>query len=145
MRRSKTFKIDGYEQQIEIKEMTVREIIELAQTGDGKLFAKDNGEGETKGGTLADLRDFIATDFLPKCTNLKIEDLLDLTPSAIEEIFDKFKEVNSAFFAMAGKTGLAEFGKNIKQAIINDFSAMLVGSLRQATETQSSTTDIPSS
>jgi hypothetical protein len=146
MRRSTTFTIDGLDRQIEVRELTVREIIELGQTGDAKLLNKiDEGTGDnTVAGTLEDLRNFLEIDFLPKVTNLKLSELLDLTPSAIEEIYKQFQEVNKSFFALAGATGLGTLGSKIKKALINDFSAMLADSLSAATSTYGST-DTPTS
>ena len=141
MRRSKTIKIDGYERQIEIKELTVRQIINIAQAGNDKLFASTTDGSPS--GSLADLRDFIESDLLPLCSNLSIEEIMDFPPSAVEEIINCFQEVNKSFFAVAGKTGLSNFGTIIKQAMLNDFSKMLAGSLKQDTGKEYLTMDTP--
>ncbi len=124
MRKTIAFKIDGREGQITVKELTVKEILSLMQ---------DDVLQDT---SLESLKNIFADRFLPLCVEgLSLADLVDFAPSEIEEVWIKFEEVNSSFFALARKAGLLQSVNNIKDAIIKDFSGLLVDSSKQDTTT----------
>jgi len=132
-RKTSTFKIEGRDKPIELKELTVKEIINLIQ-GD-------------YGNSLEDLK-CIITKFLPLCSNLSIEDFNSMTPSELEIIWSKFKEVNSSFLAVSQQVGLERMLGNLKEIVVKsvteDFSRLLADSLKKVTP-ESLTMDIPSS
>jgi len=115
MRKTKSFKIKGYDKQYEVKEMTVREIIDLIQDKalDGDL-------------TLDGFKEYFS-DQLPKFTNIKdLDEIIDMAPSELTEIWENFSEANSVFFAVARKAGLEQILGKLKAAIIADFLSWLV-------------------
>jgi len=133
-RKTTTFPIEGRDEQVELKELTVREIMNLLQ-------------GDNTGQTLGDFKQLV-TSFLPKCSNLEINDFYDMPPSDIELIWTKFKEVNSVFLKVSQQMGmeklLGDFKVVILEAITEDFSKLLVDSLKKDMS-ELSTTDTPSS
>lgn len=133
-RKTTTFPIDGREGQIELRELSVKEIINIMQ--------------DESGNSMSDFKVLISK-FLPKCSNLqKIEDLYDFTPSEIETIWEKFKEVNSVFLKVSQQMGLhkllGDFREKLIEAVTEDFSELLVDSLKKDIP-KLSTTDTPSS
>lgn len=88
MRQRKVITIDNRE--IEIKEITVREI---------RNFLQDMETEPTPGieGIYV-----VLTRFMPTCVNgITIEDLEDMPPSDIEKVYNTFREVNAVFFKAA--------------------------------------------
>lgn len=123
MRKAKTFKIEGYDDSFEVKELTVKEIISLIQEdvlGDASVEA---------------LKTLFSDRLLPLCTNVTLKDLMEMAPSEIVTIWDHFCEVNSAFFDVARKTGLQSAAEDFKKAITADFTKLLVNSSKQDTPT----------
>lgn len=147
MRKVINVKIEGYDGQIEIRELTVKDIIDIAQSGqkkaqldkearlDAEAEAKVESQskvgqtiqGHIKDGlsTLDSLKDFISSDFLPKVTNLKLQDLIEFPPSDLKTLYEKFKDVNSTFFEFAEAAGLGGLLGMLKTAIQTDFLKML--------------------
>ena len=91
---------------VRLHELTVREVLDL-------------GEQFGKGPLVQDLE-----RLLPRMSNLTTNDLLDMTPGELEQVWEKFREVNAAFFRMAGALG---FGK-----VLEAFRAQLRGDLMEA-------------
>lgn len=133
-RKTTTFPIEGREEHVELRELKVREIINLLQS-------------DNQGQSLGDFEQLIS-DFLPKCSNLKIDDFYDMAPSEIELIWSKFREVNSVFLKVSQQMGieqlLGDFKVVVLQAITEDFSKLLVDSLKKDMS-EPSITDTPSS
>lgn len=121
------FKIDGYEKQFEVRELTLRQIIELMKSGDNIVNLETFG-------------DYIKGTLLPLVSNIEMDELLDMRGSQVEDIVEKVKEVNKSFFVLAEEAGLADFLMQIKRAVLSDFSRLLVISLKPDTP-KSSTTD----
>ena len=117
-RKTTTFNIDGYEKSFTVNELTVKEIIGLMQ------------EDESEDVSLEGFRDKLSKSVLPKCTNVTMDELIEMVPSDIKIIWDKFNEVNSVFFDVAHKMGLQSMLDELKAAIIADFSRLLVSSLK---------------
>lgn len=122
MRKTHSFKIENYDRSFEVYELTIRQIINLMQ--DEKI---------SENLTLNAFREFFGETILPAVSNVKIEDLLDMAPSDIKVIWDKFQETNSVFFGAARQLGLEEIISNLRRAITEDFSKLLVPSLNQDT------------
>jgi hypothetical protein len=111
MRITKTFKIEGYDKSFEVKELKVKEIIGL-MAGDESVLDDLSIEKFKE----------LATDkFLPIASNIEFNELEEMTPSELIEVWDHFKEVNKSFFDLAQKMGLQEMIDRIKEAIIVDF------------------------
>jgi hypothetical protein len=124
MNKTHTFKIEGDDdREYEVYELTVRQIIDLIQ--DKAL------EGSL---TIDDFQKYFSK-MLPLFCNVKLEELLDMRPSEIKVIWDKFSEANSVFFDTARKAGLDSLIGQLKKAIIADFSNLLVSSSKPATPT----------
>ncbi len=109
--KSVKFTIDGIDKTFIFSELTVNQILELVD-----VFK--NVDDISIMGLLEKL-----DDFLPMLGNVTRSDLKSMAPSEIEELFDKFKSVNSSFFKVAGLLGLSEMGQEIKKAFISDFYA----------------------
>jgi hypothetical protein len=101
---------------ITVKELTVREIINLANN------EALRGVGSSEDGfELAALREQ-ADEYLPQfIEGATMDDLLDMKPSQLKEIYDKFMEVNKTFFAVARSVGLHQIVEQLKLALQKDF------------------------
>lgn len=118
MRKQEPVKIDKKE--IMVKELTVREILEIAELKNVK-----SAKGEELSLTMFK-KEF--SNYLPKAvTGIKLDEMLDLAPSELKEIYDKFKEVNGVFFDVARAAGLTALLDQIKTAVQKDFLKLLVG------------------
>lgn len=120
MRNTKAFKIEGYEKQFEVRELTVAEII--------SLMSSEDGEDESPDTSIAEFANRFDKVLLPLACNLDIEELKAMPPSDIMEIWDRFQEVNKSFFDLARAAGLDKTFTGLKEAIIADFSNLLVSS-----------------
>ncbi len=122
MRKTETFKIEGYEKSFTVKELTVKEIISLTSSD---LLGGD--------ASIASLKENFETRLLPICSNIEMSDLAEMAPSEIVHIWDKFKSVNSDFFEIARKAGLDSILTKLKEALIADFSSYVADSSKQDT------------
>lgn len=113
MRKTETFKIEGYEKQFTVNELTVKEIISL--TNSDLLGGGDK--------SISSLKENFETRLLPICSNIEMSDLENMAPSEIMAIWEKFKQVNSDFFAVARKAGADKILTKLKEALIADFSS----------------------
>lgn len=113
-RKTKTFQIEGYEKSFTVKELTVKQIIDLMQK-------------DVQDTSLAGLKDQFL-NFLPVASNIKLDELIEMPPSDIKLIWDKFREINSTFFAVSQQVGLGNLLEDLKRAIIEDFGKLLVAS-----------------
>ncbi|MBU0994118.1 MAG: hypothetical protein KJ737_16630 [Proteobacteria bacterium] len=118
MRKHKTIKIDDRE--ITVKELRVKDYITLFQFDDGKDPDLETIVSQIK-------------EILPETININLEDLLDMAPSEIELVWETFREVNASFLAAAQKLGLQKMLTEVKSAILTDFSALALGSLKPGT------------
>jgi len=118
MRLTKTFEIEGNDKSFIIKELKVKQII--------RLMSEDNLNTD-----LEVMKQNLTNIFLPMCSNIKFEDLEDLAPSELLEIWEYFKEVNKSFFDLAQKMGLEKILNQILEGIQKDFSNLLVNSSSQ--------------
>ena len=132
MRKKTTVTIDN--KKYEIKELTVEEIIQLGQSN--KFFGtsnSDNGvEENPKNDSVKDsVEDFdmLKSDIeaiMDASCDFKMSDLRKLAPSEINLLFEAFKEVNSDFFGWLKVLGIAELLDQIRAALLQNFSKMLV-------------------
>lgn len=67
-----------------------------------EIRPKDLIKSFEKGGSF----NLMIENILPLCTNLKVDEILDLFPSDMELLWDSFKGVNATFFLTTGKMGL---------------------------------------
>jgi hypothetical protein len=140
MRKRKTIKID--EKEITVLEVKVSDILEILG-----LQEEKKADGKISEGPGDQLKDLVAIirKYLPQFVqNITLEDMIDMAPSEIEQVYNAFKEVNSTFFSLAQRLKLGEMLERMKDAIIADCSAMFAGFLKQGTETPGNT-DSPSS
>ena len=121
MRKTITFKIEGYDKSFEVKELSVKEIIGLMQ---------DEG---IQGEDLDSLKAIFSERLLPLCANVKLDELMGMTPSEIMVMWNHFKTMNSDFFDIAQKLGLTDVVKDLKKTVISDFLKLLAASSKQDT------------
>lgn len=126
MRKTKTFKIEGNDKSFEVRELKVKEILALFDSGSKK--AEETTE-------LIGLKDLFVDEFLPLVSNVTIEDIKEMTPGELEIVYGHFEDVNKAFFAVARKTGFQDVMQNMKQAFISDFSNLLASLSKMGTRT----------
>lgn len=119
MRKTITFKIEGYDKSFVVKELSVKEIISLMQ--DEGIQAQD----------LESLKAVFTDRLLPLCVNVGLNELMEMVPSDIIEIWNHFKDMNKDFFDMAQSLGLADLIGDLKKAAIVDFSRLLALSSKQ--------------
>lgn len=108
MRKTTEFMMesDRGQRAVRLQELTVREVLDM-------------GEQFGRGPLVEDLE-----RLLPKVSNLATNDLLDMTPGELEFLWEKFREVNGAFFRIAGALG---FGR-----VLEAFRAQLRSDLMDA-------------
>ena len=121
MRKTITFKIEGYDKSFIVKELSVKEIISLMQ---------DDG---VQGQDLNNLKDVFTEKLLPLCVNVELDELIEMVPSDIMIIWNHFKTMNEDFFGMAQKLGLADMVEDLRKAAISDFLKLLAASSKQDT------------
>ena len=89
MRKSAEFTMENDKGTLSVRlqELTVREVLDMCeQFGKGPL--------------VHDLE-----RLLPRMSNLTTNDLMDMTPGELEMLWEQVKEVNAAFFRIAGALG----------------------------------------
>lgn len=116
MRKSKEIEIAG--RKLEVRKLRVRDILRLLD--------------QTPGRDLEDLR-LQADQLLQDSAGLKSDDLLDLYPGEVKELWNAVREVNSDFFDLAGSAGLGEIMAGLRTAFVKDLSRALAGSSKPAT------------
>jgi hypothetical protein len=121
MRKTKTFKLEGWDKQFTVNELTVKQIISLLQ--DDPLRRISDVDWLRKS----------LDRLLPDCGNVATDDLIAMAPSEIEEIWKQFQEVNKVFFATARQVGLGDLLAELKAAIIKDYSRLHASSLKLGT------------
>ena len=144
MRKRKTVKIDldeGKSKEFTVKELTVKNILTLAQNNPffassenpGQQPKKSANGGETENqvvlnGILGEFKEFGdgINDVLKVSCDFKIEDLKELAPSEIQEIYEGFREVNQTFLKILEKVKLLEAVNKIVDKTMTSFSEMLV-------------------
>lgn len=116
MRKEITFKIEGYDKKFIVKELIVREILNIFDV------KKD-----------VSLLSLLDEKFLPISTNLTLDEIQDMALSDLSLIWTKFKEINSIFFVLAQKMGTDRILQKIKNTIMDDFLASYANLQKQDT------------
>ena len=111
MRKSKTIKIDDKE--IVVNELRVKDIRSLMGKAEKFSGADD------------------IFSMLPFAVNLTAQEIEAYAPSELKLIYDAFKEVNTVFFFMVEKSGIA---KMLKSSISKNLTDAFAASLAQGTE-----------
>jgi hypothetical protein len=74
-------------------------------------------------------------EYLPKCIEgASLDDLKQLPPSKLKEIWLAFKECNSVFFEVAQTLGLGNLVERLRSAFVSDFGRMFANSLKRVTD-----------
>lgn len=134
----------------EVRELSVGQLIQLSQnnsffkpdTGTSKELKGDpkkpgnnmkNQQGDVKPAKLESKSDELAIieilktakgsieEIINMSCSFKIEDLKELAPSEIKEIYDAFLEVNEPFLGLLEKVGVKEAVKKIVKAGLSSF------------------------
>jgi len=121
MKKTTTFKIEGHEKSFKVNELTIKDIIGLMQ--DEGIQTQD----------IASLKSVFSDTLLPLCSNIKLDELIEMTPSELKEVWGHFKSINTVFFEMAQTLGLMDVVGDLKKAAIADFSKLLALSSKQDT------------
>lgn len=121
MRKTSSFKIEGYDRNFVVNELTIRQIIDLMQ---------DERLSEDKI-TLNDFKEYFGNTVLPSFSNITFDDLIEMAPSELKTIWEKFQEVNSVFFEVARSLGLEKILEDLRRAIIEDSLNLLAPSLKR--------------
>jgi hypothetical protein len=111
MRKSKTIKIDDKE--IVVSELRVKDIRSLLEKAEKFSGADD------------------IFSMLPLAVNIKPKEIEAYAPSELKIIYDAFEEVNSVFFNVVAKSGIA---KMLKGSILKNLTDAFATSLQQDTE-----------
>lgn len=120
-RMHKTIEIEG--KSVTVHELTARQIIGLLN---------DDALGDRGELSATNILAF-AQRHLSHATDLKTDEMLEMAPSELRLIYDAFAEVNAVFFDTARAVGLETLLSELKSALVEDFSKLLVGSLSQDT------------
>jgi hypothetical protein len=101
MRKRKVVKIDNRE--IMVNELSVQDILDIL--GESEEAAKEEPFSLSA----------LLEKHLIKMTDLKIDDFKTMTPSEIEQVYQAWREVNSAFFVLADRLGLSALAVQVKE------------------------------
>ena len=102
-----------------VKEFTAAEVYEMLS------FEKLSGDASMEFFTGQ------VQQYLPTCLEgATLEQLKELPPSKLKEIWLAFKEVNSVFFAVARTMGLGELGEQLRSAFVRDFLRIFANSTK---------------
>lgn len=123
---------DGQPLSVTVHELTVQQIIDLMN--DDRLGVRQ----------LANFKSFLEGN-IGKFTTMTMEQALRMAPSDLKRVYEAFREVNAVFFEVAREAGLTGLLLELKRAIIEDFSKLLVASLNQGMGMVSSTLATPTS
>jgi len=119
-RRRKEFKLG--KKDVFIEELRIADLIELFNLDSGIM--------------LSDFKK-IFYDFLPRFTNITLDDIGPLGLSEVTAIVDIFKEVNSDFFNALKSLGVLDYLngllKDLKNSALNDLSAIYAASSKKDT------------
>jgi hypothetical protein len=119
MRKTKKFQIDGHAKGFEVKELTVKQIVSIAQDN---LFNTEKDLG------LLELLELVENDIAGSCSNITREDVMEMTPSEVKQIWNHFSEVNDSFFVILKNLGLEKVADNLWRSLLKDFSEIAAGS-----------------
>ena len=131
MRKEEKLKIGDKE--LLVKELKVSQIIKIT-----KKFPDFEGKN------LEEIM-VVLQGIVPMCVEgIKVDEIMDMTPSEMKELYDAFKKANEVFFEMLDKVGLLETLARVKTAALEGLNASFVELSQQVTAEQQ-ITDTPSS
>ena len=110
MRRSLSFKIEGFDKAIEVRELNMNEIL--------SMFSMS---GLDKIETWSDILGHVQGEVLPLLTNLTSDEILSFAPSELEIVYNKVKEVNKVFFGLTRAPMVTRLLEEIKPKILGAF------------------------
>ena len=120
------------DKELVIKELRVRDIMSLV---DGATDLTSMASFISKGNTIVE-----------QCViGLNFEELQDLAPSELKELYDAFREVNETFFDLAKGLGLMDIFASLKTQFTADLLRASVLASRQVTGRTPGITDTTSS
>jgi hypothetical protein len=111
MRKRKTIKVDDRE--ITVKELTVKEILEI-----GNRIADQDKAGDV---SLGAIKAALGNHLGMGVEGVQVDDLMEMAPSEIDSIYQAFKEVNAVFFEVAQQAGLKDLLRTLQEAVKRDF------------------------
>lgn len=97
---------------VTVREMSVRQIASLVDMENSEPGKDENPDDFS----ISELATRLDT-FLSMATDTSREELLEMYPSEVEEIWNGFREVNSSFLGLAGKLGKLGFDRLLKKFI----------------------------
>ena len=133
MRKQTTFRIDGRDKDYKVKELSTREWIQFL--GDGNLGELD----------LLSLLQRVREGFIDVATNIGQKEIMDFTPSEIDIVWGKFREVNDVFFGLPGRLGIKGLWDQIRPAVYGACGSYVVEWLRRAMVEQPTMASVTSS
>jgi len=113
MRKLETIKLDDRE--ITIKELTVKQIIEI-----GEKMANP-GEDKKESSDIDILKDAFKEHLALGVEGVSFDELIELAPSEIKVLYEKFKEVNKVFFEIAQQVGILNLLQKVKMELQASF------------------------
>lgn len=127
MRLFRKVKLEGRDQEVEVRELRVKDIRRLLDIA-GRMDAekKPTGKKKSRGGYAKDLSlaEQLAgmNEALALCCDLKPEEIDDLAPSEIKVLWEAFRETNAVFFNALEASGVLEAFKQGARKILTDLS-----------------------
>ncbi|MFH1091633.1 MAG: hypothetical protein V1742_08685 [Pseudomonadota bacterium] len=120
----KTKEIDLGDKKITVRELTLREVLELMSSWTDVAAEDQSGYASPEDGRpdLAGIKDLLE-QILSLCTGLSLEGLLDLYPSEALHLWEAVGEVNQVFFGAVKALGL---GGMLDQIGKDDLPELLV-------------------
>ena len=116
----------GLTKEYTIKELTVKQILDLSQTntflgGGSKTKPGLNVPGFSIINHLVSFKPEVERIMDVSC-DFKFEDLIKLAPSDIKVLYDGFQEVNQTFLDVLEKLGITKILKSLQESFMNGFS-----------------------
>jgi len=113
MKKTKAFKLEGYDKSIVVNEISVKQILEMFDQKKDLSY-----------------QSLLSDQILPVICNLELDELIEMTPREINEVWEHFKELNKSFFVVSQFLVVKTVLEKLQKAFISDFSKMLTGSLK---------------
>jgi len=117
------------DKKITIKELTVRQIIDISRNFSKDKIGGEPGEDKDDATTFAYILKEVQANMALTIEGITLEELMDLYPSDLKELYKVFKEVNGAFLDAADQMGILDILKQMRDAMRRDFIALRVNSL----------------
>lgn len=115
-RKTKAFAIEGYKKNFIVNELSVKQILDMFDQEKTVSFFS-----------------LLDEQFLPAAGNITIDEIKEMTPSELEEVWAAFKEVNKSFFGLAQIKGVQQVLEKIQESFMADLLALFASLSKQAT------------